>query len=114
MNIFINTQSLEYPLYEGDLRLLFSNISESMTGDTFPCPDGFALVEEVTPPEKNTAEQYVIELSPEFVDGRWRQVWEIRTRTQQELDQISAFFARLTAIQESQQTVNKEVPDVIG
>lgn len=114
MNIFINTQTLEYPLYEGDIRALHPNISENMTGDLFVCPEGFALVEEVAMPSVSSANEYAIEAPPVFLNGKWTQVWEIKIRTQEEIDKIAAFFADLEALKASQNPVNTEVPDVIG
>ena len=45
MLAFIRLSNLEYPLHEGDIRLEHPEITEDQTGDTFPCPSTFAVIE---------------------------------------------------------------------
>ena len=41
---------MEFPLHEGDIRQEFPKIAEELTGDAFPCPEGYAKVKDMTPP----------------------------------------------------------------
>jgi hypothetical protein len=91
MSAYIKLSTLEYPKHEGDIRLEHSKILESQTGDTFPCPDTYALVEPVEPPEHNPATQIVYELAPEQVDGGWRMAWGVRDKTQEDYDTEARF-----------------------
>jgi len=69
MTTYINTETLEYPLHDGDI----TEMSEK-----------FATVEETPFPEVlNT--QKAIEQSPQFIDGRWIRVWQIVEKTAEEI-----------------------------
>lgn len=84
MSLYIKLSTLEYPLYEGNIRQEYPEIAEDQTGATFPCPDTYALVEETPEPEA-TDTQVVKEQPPECVDGVWRRVWLVRDATPEEL-----------------------------
>jgi len=76
MTTYINTETLDYPIYEGDLRAAFRHaISFPASGD-FEAPSGFAPVVPATPPDV-TADQVLVELAPALVDGVWTQQWSI-------------------------------------
>ena len=81
---FINVSTLEYPLHEGDIRLLYPEILESQTGDTFPCPNEFAKVFWVDPIFDSTY-QYVSEALPQQLNGVWTISWVVKDMTQDEL-----------------------------
>jgi len=69
MTIYINIETLEYPLHDGD-------ISEMS--------DRFMIVEETPFPEiLNT--QKAIEQSPQFIEGKWIRVWQIVEKTAEEI-----------------------------
>lgn len=78
MHIYINEQTHEYPILEGDIRIKYPNIPEESTGDSFPCPEGFAKVVWVSPPSYNEIEQHLVSLPPECVDGIWHPRWEVK------------------------------------
>lgn len=89
MTVFIKLSDNTYPLYEGDIRLEFSNIPEQATGDTFPCPDGYAKVLVEDYPKFNSNTHTVHALPPKLIDGQWRVFWsEPRPFTDEELKQI--------------------------
>lgn len=75
MTTYINTETLEYPIYEGDIRAAFRH-STSFPATGFVPPPGYAAVDEVDPPEP-TLEQSVRELPPHLVEGVWTQRWEV-------------------------------------
>lgn len=78
MSTFININTLEFPLHEGDLRIRFRNIPEELTGNTFPIPEGYALVDEPSPePEHDPEKYYCILSEPVYVEeaDRWVRIW---------------------------------------
>jgi hypothetical protein len=77
MSTYININTLEYPLHEGDIRLKYPNITEDQTGETFPCPEEFALVKFVDQPSINVQTQIVRMDQPKLVDGVWTTQWTI-------------------------------------
>lgn len=81
MHVYINTQTYEYPVYEGDIRNLNPNIPDECTGDTFPCPEGFAKIQWVNPPEYHQIEQHLVQLPPECIDGIWYSRWSVEENT---------------------------------
>lgn len=85
MNIFIDTNTMEYPLFEGDIRLLFPDIAEDQTGNTFPVPNGYALVEDTEMPSYDEDAQILSEDKPIFTNEKWKRVWTIRNMTEEEL-----------------------------
>jgi hypothetical protein len=85
MSAYIKLQTLEYPRYEGDIRLEYPNILESQTGSSFPCPEAYAVVQPVDRPEINIDTQVAYELPPINNNGTWVMVWAVRNLTQEEL-----------------------------
>ena len=77
MTTYIKVSTLEYPRHEGDIRIEYPEISEDQTGDTFPCPDTYAVVNYVRPPSYDVVNQRVTEGNPEFVNGAWYMTWVI-------------------------------------
>lgn len=71
---------MEYPLYEGDIRLDFPEISEKETGDTFQLPDGYVKVLMTEPPPPTDTHVYEQEL-PVFDGHNWVTSWVAREIT---------------------------------
>ena len=71
----------EYPVYEGDLRLRFSNVSFPTP---FVAPDGYAAVENSAYPEVDYKNN-VNEEAPILVDGVWTRNWVITPATSEEI-----------------------------
>lgn len=69
MTTYINTETLEYPLHDGDI----TEMSEK-----------FVAVEETPFPEISNT-QKAIEQSPQFIDGKWVRVWQIIDKTAEEI-----------------------------
>jgi hypothetical protein len=95
MSAYIRLTDKAYPRHEGDIRNEHPEITEDQTGDTFPCPDDYALVQWVYPPSTNPPLEYAYEGPPEQVDGQWRMTWIIGTRTQEEWDAMLAEVERI-------------------
>jgi len=110
MSAYIKLATLEYPRYEGDIRLEYREILESQTGDTFPCPDTYAPVQWVDEPSYNIKTQLAYELAPVNNNGTWFMVWAVRDLTQEELD------AKNPQQPQQQQDLTQQgsVPNVIG
>jgi hypothetical protein len=85
MSAYIKLTTMEYPRHEGDIRLEHPEITENQTGDTFPIPQTYALVNWVDPPIYNPETQIVWETTPINANGSWQMVWEIRDLTADEI-----------------------------
>lgn len=106
MKYFIKLSTLQYPLYEGDIRLEYPDILESQTGSTFPCPNTYAPVTYVQPPE--VTETQVYEQSNPIQDelGNWKMTWPVRELTPEEIQSNKDFAERMLKEQEaSTQTI---------
>lgn len=78
---------MEYPLYQGDIRLIYPDM-----GEEFVLPDDtFAKVED-TPIPLYGNNQRLIELQPVLVDGKWVKQFSFRDMTQQEIDERESYF----------------------
>lgn len=83
MNYFyINTQTLEYPLFEGDIRLVYENI-----GDVFELPDDgvFARVDRELVPDADPDTQILVFNDPTFSDGKWTQTVTVQDLSEEEI-----------------------------
>lgn len=78
MSSYIKLSTLEYPLYEGDIRLEHTDITEDQTGENFPCPPTYAKVQYVEPYKVNEETHVCYETAPESRDGKWYMTWGIR------------------------------------
>lgn len=85
MSAYINLKTLEYPRHEGDIRLDVRGIPLGLTGDSFPCPESYALVHWVDRPSYDVATEVVEETSPVFENGVWKMSWQVRQMTQEEI-----------------------------
>lgn len=81
---YINTETMEYPVHEGDIRLLYPGISETLTGETFPAPTPFAPVSWVERPTFDALNELADQTTPELVNGKWQVKWNVRPLTPQE------------------------------
>lgn len=76
---FLNTETNEYPIYEGDLRRRFPNASLAKPLVSPPMP--YVGVHEVEQPEPDLKTERVVESSPLQVDGVWKRQWQIESLT---------------------------------
>jgi len=107
MSAYIKLTTLEYPRYQGDIRLEHPEI-----GDEFVCPDTYAYVEDSVIPEFNEALQFLFETAPIQVDGVWQQTWFVRDKTEEELELCK--FVKEKYITNKNLNVQGSAPDVIG
>jgi hypothetical protein len=106
MSAYIKLATLEYPRHEGDIRLDHPEIQESQTGDTFPCPSTYALVEQTQRPTFNPAVSKCVEGAPVQVDGTWQTTWVVVLLTQEELDFNAQQEASLNLLDQPGSTPN--------
>jgi hypothetical protein len=81
MSAYIKLATLDYPRYEGDVRLDYPDI-----GEDFYCPDTYAPVAWVDCPQFDLITQRAFESAPVCVDDVWTMVWAIRDATVEEMD----------------------------
>lgn len=107
---------MEWPLYEGDIRLEHQNISEELTGELFPCPEDYALVKQDLMPQYDSAVARLNILPPVFENGTWVAKWsdpiyftedELAQAEQIKRDNLKNFKIRDLSLKGS-------APDVIG
>jgi hypothetical protein len=82
---YIKLETLEYPRYEGDIRLEYPEITEEQTGETFPCPPTYAAVHDGEIPNYDEKTQMRTQGTPQLIDGQWMATWIVRDLTQEEL-----------------------------
>jgi hypothetical protein len=114
MSAYINTKTLEYPLHEGDIRLIHEDIPEELTGSTFPKIEGFAKVTLLPEPTYNPETHLALALPPQCINGKWYVDWSDPTPyTQAELEARTLLIAKHTSPVEGL-NASGEVPNVIG
>jgi hypothetical protein len=92
MSAYINKETNDYPLYEGDIRLLYPEM-----GDEFILPADYAEVPESDLPKVAENETFT-ETTPQLnADGVYEKVYVIRNWTEQELqhnqEQVAYYLA---------------------
>lgn len=85
MNAYIlNTETMEWPIYEGDFRLMFPNtIFPSPLVDT---PSPFVWVLDVDQPTFDWVTQGVKEVAPVEQNSVWTRQWEVYSLSQEQID----------------------------
>lgn len=78
-------QIVEYPVYEGDIRLRFSNVSFPTP---FVAPEGYVAVVDVTPPQIGVF-QNLAEGDPAEIDGQWTRQWIVSDATEEQIANIT-------------------------
>lgn len=74
MSEYIKLATLEYPRYEGDIRLEYPDM-----GDEFVCPDTYAPVLASQQPAYDPYQyEYLVHGQPVFTDA-WYETWIIET-----------------------------------
>ncbi len=109
MTAWIDTQTMQYPLYEGDIRMLHYGSDLTVGGR-------YAIVEDTEPPYHSIVvtngkpDKIVHEEAPAFVDGKWVQQWSL----------IDYPFEMMALVEEERRKNNPNLsgsgsaPDVIG
>lgn len=79
-----NDLIVEYPVYEGDIRLRYSNVSFAVP---FSPPDGYELVEDVAPPNVDYTKK-LFEGTPVRINGKLQRNWIVEPRSEEELSEM--------------------------
>jgi hypothetical protein len=103
---YIKLSTLQYPLYEGDIRLEYPEITEDQTGDTFPLPLDFVKVQDTVVPTCDENTQLVCEIAPVLINNIWSKQYMIRDLTQDELDMRENEKKRIDELN-AKQNINK-------
>jgi hypothetical protein len=104
---YINTETLEYPVHEGDIRLVHPEIDASLTGETFIAPFPFAPVIWTESPSFDPMNQIAEQTFPASTNGVWVAQWIVRSLTPQEKEVID----RLAAEREEQKRLEAEMEE---
>ena len=111
---YLKLSTMEYPRFEGDIRLEHPEITEDQTGDTFPDVEDYVKVQDVLPPKIDPKTQYTKLGQPELIDGAWHQTWEVKEYTEEQLAKRKAMQdERLAKMNRPSPNVNGTPPDVI-
>lgn len=114
MSAYINTKTLEYPLYEGDIRLVHEDIPEELTGSTFPKIPGFEKVTLLPEPQYDQETHRALALPPQCINGKWYVDWgDPIPYTQAELEARVLLIAKHTS-PAGDLSASGEAPNVIG
>jgi hypothetical protein len=108
MSIYIKLSTLEFPRYEGDIRIDHPEITEDQTGDTFPCPDTYAKVRIGTYPTIDNDTQYVEYDTPAFINGEWVSEYKVINMSQEFIDEVKKQKEKTSPLMKS-----GKVPNVI-
>jgi hypothetical protein len=87
MSIYINTNTNDYPLFEGDIRLLYPDM-----GTEFVLPAGFAEVEETPVPTLEIGQTFD-EFPPVFdsKSKKYQRSFGVRDMTKEEITKIKNY-----------------------
>jgi hypothetical protein len=77
---YLRLSDMMFPLFEGDIRLIHPDIEESLTGDSFPCPENFKAVYYIEEPEYNKDTHKAVISTAEFINCIWQVKWDVLVR----------------------------------
>lgn len=80
--MYINTETLAYPVSEQDIKALYPNTSFPVP---FVPPEQYAFVVPTAEPEYNHMTQGVREAAPVLNDQTWTQTWEVYQLTPEQI-----------------------------
>lgn len=107
MSNYINTITGEYPVHQGDIRLVHPEI-----GAEFVCPDGYALVEETLPPVFDETTQR-LSVTAQRDGDRWVMAWTVDQMSAEEVEALRLAIARHNNPDYRDTNVPGSAPDVI-
>ena len=91
MAIFINTQTMAYPVTQDQIQAEYPNTSFPTP---FVAPEPYEPVFDSPQPSYDPATQYVQQVAPILTNGQYYQVWEVLTLSP---EQQAAYIANLQA-----------------
>lgn len=108
----LNNQIVEYPVYEGDIRLRYPNVS--FPTNNFQPPEEYVKVEDTTPPPSTHFEN-VSESLPVQTPTGWKRNWVVEPASGEEIQQridnqwVSIRSQRNNLLQKSDWVVTKAI-----
>jgi hypothetical protein len=108
MSNYINIRTGEFPVHEGDIRLVHPEI-----GKEFMCPDGYAPVEEATPPIFDEMTQRLLVTAQRNGD-RWVMAWSIQQKSTEETEALRLAIESYNNPTQQNISGSGSEPDVIG
>lgn len=121
--MYIHIETQQFPLYEGDIRLLYPNMGD------FVLPEGYAEVT-IDPQPPMNLEYHAQLMPPVFENGAWVCKWEVTKIPEEEMAEVlynyrlqtdTAFYRNemdkiIAASQGSENPINNPgaAPNVIG
>jgi len=96
MAIFINTQTLAYPVTQEQIQAEFPNTSFPTP---FVAPEPYEPVFDSPQPSYDPATQYVQQIAPVLTDGQYYQAWEVLTLSPEQQAQYIANLQAQTSTQ---------------
>ena len=109
MKAYIKLSTLEYPLYQGDIRLEHPEI-----GEIFVCPDTYAEVLHTNPPDVEDCTEIFFPKQPELINGQWTTVWGVRNITPEEIEMAKKLSEQSKSRFKPDINKSGSAPDVIG
>lgn len=104
MTVYINTQTMEYPVYQNDIQQAYPNTSFPIP---FVPPENYAVVLNSPIPAFNSITQTIQQGTPEETSGQWYQVWNVVELSPEQIatnEQMSKAGNKMTAENLLQQT----------
>ena len=96
MAIFINTQTLAYPVTQEQIQAEYPNTSFPTP---FVAPEPYETVFDSPQPSYDPATQYVQQIAPVLTDGQYYQAWEVLTLSPEQQAQYIANLQAQTSTQ---------------
>lgn len=89
---FINTRTMQYPVFEGQVKAEH-NIDDALRYPHYEVPPEYAVVKMCAQPiyDKNTQAAELV--TPTLINGDWVCTWEIRNLTKEEIERVKQFQA---------------------
>lgn len=80
--MYINTNTNEYPIYIGDIQILYPDFKE---GDALP--DGIFEVIETEMPQPTWENVVTLKPTPDFIDGKYYSAWDVLILTPEQVEE---------------------------
>lgn len=89
-NSYLKVSTMQYPLHQGDIRLMYPDM-----GEEFVIPDADIVEVEDTPVPSIGVNEYLVENVPVLIDGKWTRQFEVRQLTAEEIEARDEFMAMM-------------------
>lgn len=90
MTHFINTRTMQHPVYEGQIKYEHG-IDANLTYPEYELPAEYALVKVAEEPPYDPSTQTVDSVFPTLIDGEWTLTWTVRELLPEERERFALF-----------------------